>query len=389
MKRRKKAQLQMLLSLVAILIILIVVVIVIVSLVKGAGSKKKLESLTLTPSFAEQELDVNKDYIFTFAMSPDTAKVGDDEIDYIIDAGNATFESYGEGKAILHTYSAGPVTVCIRSKGKEKVESNYLYYNIRDIAAEQAAAQAEADARAQAEADAQALQEAKAAAEEAAAKPTYVKTNDNVRMRKSPSTESDENIIKKCAIGEVYLRLETVDDWSRLQYEEGEAYIKSEFLDSISDEEAQTYLAAHGKSTEGAEADALAAADVVAAAQEKSKEEEAAKAALEAAQAEARKQAESGAVDPTLAAQQQAAAELAAQQAALEAAQQQAPAAPAAPVAPAGGVPVVCKDGTAMFTPAQVQYFHGLWDYTGQYEEMVSHHSIGELRTLCQNAGIN
>ena len=387
MKRRKKAQLQMLLSLVAILIILIVVVIVIVSLVKGAsGKKKKLESLTLTPSFAEQELDVNKDYIFTFTISPDTAKVGDDEIDYIIDAGNATFESYGEGKAILHTYSAGPVTVCLRSRGKEKIESNYLYYTIRDIAAEQAAAQAEEAARAQAEADAQALQEAKEAAEEAAAKPTYVKTNDNVRMRKSPSTESDENIIKKCAIGEVYLRLETVDDWSRLQYEDGEAYIKSEFLDSISDEEAQTYLAAHGKSTEGAEADALAAADVVAAAQEKNKEEEAAKAALEAAQAEARKQAESGAVDPTLAAQQQAAAELAAQQAALEAAQQQAP---AAPVAPAGGIPVVCKDGTAMFTAAQVQYFHGLWDYTGQFEEMVSHHSIGELRTLCQNAGIN
>jgi len=384
LKRRKKAQLQMLLSVVAILIILIVVVIVVVNLVSGklGGSKNKLESLTLTPNFAEQELDVNKDYIFTIAATPEKAKL--DEIDYIIDAGNATFEAYGEGQAVLHTYSAGPVTVCIRSQDKDKVESNYLYYNIRDIAAEQAAAQAEEAARAQAEADALALAEAKAAAEEQAAKPTYVKTNDGVRIRKSPNTDSLENVIRKCAIGEVFLRLENMGEWSRIQYEDGEAYISSEYLDSISDEEAQEYLAAHGKSTDGAEADALAAQDAVAAAQEKSKEEEEARKLLEAQQAEARKQAESGAADPALA--QAAAEQAAAEQAAAELAAQQAA---AAAQAAAGGVAVVCKDGTATFSAAQVNYFHGLWDYTGQYEEMVSHHSIGELRTLCQNAGIN
>lgn len=41
-----------------------------------------------------------------------------------------------------------------------------------------------------------------------------------------------------------------------------------------------------------------------------------------------------------------------------------------------------------LFTANQVAHFHALWDYTGDAAEIVSHHSAGELLTICEVDGI-
>lgn len=367
MKRRKKRQLQTLAILVAALIIIAAVVGLIiwgvVALAKNL-SGGKLESITLSPAFAETELDVNQTFSFTIQPNPEKAKLKN--LEAIADKDNVTFEVSEDGTtATMHTYNEGVVTVCVR---QDKVESNYLTFNVVDRAAAEAAKAAEEAAAAQAAAE----EAAKAqAAEESLAKKVqaYVRTNDKVRIRKSPSTDTNDNIITTCEIGDVYLRLEEVDDWSRIVYEDGEAYIKSEFLDVLTDEEA---AAAQEEQKNKEIEDALKKAE------EQSKQATATD-PVAAAAADAAKAADAAAAQAAAA---QAEADAAA---AAEAAQ----AAQAAQAASAAGVPVVCKDGTGYFTQGQVNYFHGLWDYTGQYEEMVSHHSIGELKTLCQNAGVN
>ena len=131
----------------------------------------------------------------------------------------------------------------------------------------------------------------------------------------------------------MYLRLEEVDDWSRIVYEDGEAYIKSEFVEVLSDEEA-----------------AQAQED------QKNKDvEDALKKAEEQSQ-------QAAAVDPVAA------------QAALDA--------KAAEDAAASGTVIHCKGGDVLVTPAQLQTIHATWDFAGDAIEMAGHHSIGELEAV-------
>ena len=58
---------------------------------------------------------------------------------------------------------------------------------------------------------------------------------------------------------------------------------------------------------------------------------------------------------------------------------------PAPAPVPAGTVQCRCSDGTGTFTKAEYDYFVATWSYTGQVEEMISHHSEGELHTLYNN----
>ena len=231
-RRRRKKQMQMLAILVAFFLIVVGVIFLIVWGVKSIFFSNKVESIALAPDFAETELDVNLDYTFTITATPADAKLKD--IEFITDNTNVTLESTEDGGAVMHTYGEGVVTVCVK---QGDIESNYLTFNVVDSAAAEAARIAEEEAAAQAAAEAEAQA---AAAEESLAKKVqaYVRTIDKVRIRKSPSTDSNDNIITTCEIGEVYLRLEEVDDWSRIVYDDGEAYIKSEFVEVLSDEEA-------------------------------------------------------------------------------------------------------------------------------------------------------
>ena len=56
-----------------------------------------------------------------------------------------------------------------------------------------------------------------------------VKTTDAVRIRSGATTEED-NVIGKAAAGDTFVRLSDDGEWSKIQYKDSEAYIKSEFL---------------------------------------------------------------------------------------------------------------------------------------------------------------
>ena len=332
MKRRKKKQLQMMAILIAFFLIVAGVLFLIIWGVKSLFFNNKVESIALAPDFAETELDVNLDYTFSITATPADAKLKD--LEFITDNTNVTLEATDDGGAVMHTYGEGVVTVCVK---QGDIESNYLTFNVVDSAAAEAARIAEEEAAIQAAAEAEA--QAAAAAESQAKKvQAYVRTIDRVRIRKSPSTDSNDNIITTCEIGEVYLRLEEVDDWSRIVYEDGEAYIKSEFVEVLSDEEA-------------------------AQAQEDQKNKD-----VEDALKKAEEQS-----------QQAAAADPVAAQAALDA---KAAAAQAAAQAAATGTAIHCKDGTCYVTPSQLQTIHATWDFAGDAIEMAGHHSISELEAV-------
>lgn len=377
MKRRKKKQLQMLGILVAFILVVVVLLVVVVKLIKdNLGSK--LESISLSANFSESELDVNKDYTFTYIANPEKAKLKD--LEFITDASNASFEMTEEGTAVLHTYTEGRISICVKNGD---IESNFLSFDVVDKAAAEAAKAAEAQAQLEAQAQAEAQAAAQAEAEANAGKEFYVRTIDTVRMRKSPSTDSNDNIIRKCEIGEVYRRLREVDDWSEITYDNDEAYIKTEYLEVLSDEEAAAALEAEeNKAVE----DALKEAE-----EKKLSQDEAVAAAAQAAAAQlAQAQTQTPAaateqVDPNAAQaaadQQKALEDAAAAQAAAELAAQAAAAQAAAP-AVGGLTPIHCKDGTCYVTAAQVNTIHATWDFAGDAIEMAGHHSIGELEAV-------
>jgi len=343
MKRRNRFRI-MVLAAVTALLVLIVAIFFIVRAAMGG-----LDSLALSPDFAEQELDINTDYTFTITADPEKSSLK--SLEYVIDNTAATFSASEaeDGKAVLHTVSEGVVTICVK---KSDVESNYLTFNIVDQAAKAAAeaqAQAEAEAQAAAEAEAQAAAEAEAAANAT----ELVIATDNVRIRATPSTDGE--VLATCKKGDSFTRTgQTEDGWSKIDYNGTEAYMKSEYLQVTTEEEIQ-------QAKEQAEKEA----------------EEKKKAAEETAATESTSTATDAA---TATAQAQADALAAANAAALEAAQAQAAAAAAQAAA---GVPFTDKNGTTtVFTNAEWNYFMSYWDYTGQAAEMISHHTCAELRTL-------
>lgn len=364
MKRKKKSQLQMLTVVFAALIVVVGVVLLGVYKIKANGGAligKKLESIVLTPDFTDTELDVNKDYTFTIVGSPDGVKL--EELEFIVDSSSVSFEAGGDGVAVLHTYGEGDIKLCVR---QGDVDSNTLGFKITDFAAVEAAAAAEAEAAAQAAKEAEeaeiAKQEAQAASEAAVG---YVKANDKVRIRKTPSTEYNDNIIDTCAVGDIFKRLGLEGDWSKIEYKDNTAYIKTEFLTEITEEEAE---AAKDKNTE-----AVAAA-VEATTGQSLNDDQAAAVAAAVAGAQAQQAADAQAQQAQQAADAQALADA---QAALEA-----QAATAAAATAAMGTPIHCKDGTCYVTAAQLQTIHATWDFAGDAIEMAGHHNIGELEAV-------
>ncbi len=347
MKRRNRFRIIILAAVIALLVLIVALFFIVRTVTSG------LDSLTLSPDFTEQELDINTDYTFTITADPEKASLK--SLEYVIDNTAATFSASdaADGQAVLHTVSEGTVTVCVK---KSDVESNYLTFNIVDQAAKAAAeAQAEAEAQAAAEAEAQAAAEAEAAANAT----ELVIATDNVRIRATPTTDGE--VLATCKKGDSFTRTEqTEDGWSKIDYNGTEAYMKSEYLQVTTEEEIQ-------QAKEQAEKEA----------EEKKKTAEETAAASESTSTPA----DTAAAD----AQAQAdAAATAAQTAALEAAQAQAAAAAAAQAA--AGVPFTDKNGvTTVFTRTEWNYFLSYWDYTGQAEEMISHHTGDELRTLYNN----
>ena len=182
---------------------------------------------------------------------------------------------------------------------------------------------------------------------------------DTARIRSTPSTDGE--ILGKTKVGDKFTRLsETDDGWSQIKFNDGEAYIKSEYLDIYTGED----------NTEAAEDEnAMSAEEEAAKAVEDAK-----KAADELAQA---------------AATAQAAQDTAAQTANQDTAAQQAAPAPA-PAPAAGGAHVVStSDGQTMtVNDAQYAVFQKYWGYLGTLDETISHHTKGDLIALLTNEGV-
>ena len=330
--RMRKKRMTQLLVMAAAVFILVIIVAVAVLLLKNV---KKLKSITLTPNFAETELDVNQDYVFSIKGNPSKAKLK--SLEYNVDDATATFEKGSEdGTAVLHTGAEGVVTVYIK---KDKIESNKITLQVVDQArkAEEEAAAAEKaaeEARLAAEA-------AEAEQEDATAATLVMVTGDNVRMRAEANTDCE--IVRTCKQGETYERIESVDDWTKINYEGRECYIKSEFLKEVTAEEAESAKAELANKKEEQKP-----------AEQNNNDQAAADAA--AAEAEqAKKDAEAA----------QAAADEAAKAAAA-----------------AGSVTINCSDGPAQFSKAEYDYFVATWSYTGMADEMMGHHSAAELHNL-------
>lgn len=344
-----------------ILRILIIVMAALIAVVAIGGgiflfsASKKLKGIELTPDFAGTELEVGTQYSFTVNTTPKKATIK--KLKCETSDSSCSFEyDKDTGKAILTTgMNEGNVTVYVESKD---IKSGVLNFAIIDsVARAQAEAEAAAAAEQAAAAEAEAL-EAQQALEEASTK--YVKcVGDDVRVRAQNNTDCD--ILGKAKNGEVFEKVEDVEDWTHILYKGQDAFMKTEFLTEISEEEAQAAMANPTEEEEPASETS-----------EPKKEEKKQEANNnnEAAATQSKAEAEAKAAEAAAA---QAAAELQAQAEALAAAQ----AAQAAL-----GTTINCKDGACLVTAEQLQKIHATWDFAGDAVEMAGHHSIGELEAV-------
>ena len=344
-------------------ILTIVFAVLIAALVIGGGiylftASKKIQALNLTPGFADTELGVVGEYTFTISATPAKAKLK--KVKCKCDDPNSTFELTGDGKAVLRTGTTeGTVTVYVEYKD---IKSNVLTFQVVDLVAQaEAQAAAEAAAKAEEEAAAAAEAEAQAAAEAAAAVKVYVKMiGDNVNVRSQNNTDCD--VLGKAKKGETFEKVETVDDWTHIIYNGQDGYIKSEFLQEVSEDE----MNSDGGETASTDNEETKKEDT------KTPEQQAADAAAAAAKAEA---------DAAAKAEAEAAAALQAQQEAMAA---------AAAAQAAAGFTINCADGPQQFTAQQYNFLKGFWAHTGDWEAYAHKHTKSELLLVCQiEGGIN
>lgn len=323
---------------------------------------KKLKAIELSPDFAQTELEVGSQY--TFSLNTKPAKASVKKLRCIADDPLCTFEANDDGKVILTTgLSEGTVTIYVESKD---IKSQVLTYAVID-----SVARAQAEAEAAAAAEAQAAAEAEAAAMEAEIienTKVYVKCiGDDVRVRSSNSTDSNDNILGKAKNGEVFEKVEDVEDWTHLIFQGQDGYMKTEFLQEISEEEAMSALNGAAEGEENAEQ----TAEEEKKPEEKKQEQTAEQTTQTKEEAEAK-----AAADAAKAAADAQAAALAEAQAAAEAA------AAAQAAAAALGTKIYCKDGVCLVTPDQLNKIHATWDFAGDAVEMAGHHSISELEAV-------
>lgn len=305
-------------TLIMMIISLVLGVAVIISLVLLILQRTGLETITINPSFADTELDVNMDYIISVNTDPSGANIA--KFDYESDSTAVTFEYKDDGIALLHTSGEGAVTVYVKSG---KIESNKLTFNIVDKAAQAAAAaaqaQAEAEAAAAAEAEAAAAAEAEAAA---AAQVRYIKCiKDNVNIRSSASTDGD--VLGKAKLNDTFEVINDDGSWTEFKYGDKSGFMRNDMIEMLPEGETPSVTPPQ-EST-----------------QETEKKEE------------TKKQ------------QEATAAALAAQQAVQ-----------------AAGTVINCKDGKCLVTPAQLDKIHATWDFAGDAVEQAGHHTISELEAV-------
>lgn len=320
-------------------------------------ASKKLKGIEMTPDFATTELEVATQYTFTVRANPKKASLK--KINCVVDDPTCSFE-FNDDKAVLTTgINEGTVTVYVECNDKK---SQVLTFSVIDSAAR---AQAEAAAAA-AEAEAEALAAEEAAAEEAEAEAEEVKlyvkcTGDDVNVRSQNNTDCD--ILGKAKNGQPFEKVEEVDDWTHILYDGKDAYMKTEFLTEISEDQYFEALQAMENAPEEEKKEEEKK-------EEKNNEQsETTTQSKEEAEAKAKADAEA-----------QQAAELQAQMEALAAAQA------------AAGTSLECADGSHNFTSAQYNFLKGFWQREGQtspddWKVYAHKHTYDECVQICQIEG--
>lgn len=344
------------------IISLVLGVAVIISLVLLILQRTGLETITINPSFADTELDVNMDYIISVNTDPSGANIA--KFDYESDSTAVTFEYKDDGIALLHTSGEGAVTVYVKSG---KIESNKLTFNIVDKAAQAAAeaaqAQAEAEAAAAAEAEAAAAAEAEAAA---AAQVRYIKCiKDNVNIRSSASTDGD--VLGKAKLNDTFEVINDDGSWTEFKYGDKSGFMRNDMIEMLPEGETPSVTSPQESTQETEKKEETKK-------EETKKEEQTTEQTAEQKAAEEAKKAEEAAKKEAEA-QQKALEEQAAQNAATQAA------------AAAAGATINCADGPHTFRTDQANFIKGFWSYTGAWEEMAHKHTYEELLAVCEVEG--
>ena len=349
-------------TLIMMIISLVLGVAVIISLVLLILQRTGLETITINPSFADTELDVNMDYIISVNTDPSGANIA--KFDYESDSTAVTFEYKDDGIALLHTSGEGAVTVYVKSG---KIESNKLTFNIVDKAAQAAAAaaqaQAEAEAAAAAEAEAAAAAEAEAAA---AAQVRYIKCiKDNVNIRSSASTDGD--VLGKAKLNDTFEVINDDGSWTEFKYGDKSGFMRNDMIEMLPEGETPSVTPPQESTQETEKKEETKKEETKK--EETKKEEQTTEQTAEQKAAEEAKKAEEEAKkaqEEELKKQQEAAAAALAAQQAVQAA----------------GTVINCKDGKCLVTPAQLDKIHATWDFAGDAVEQAGHHTISELEAV-------
>ena len=349
-------------STVRILILVFAVLIAIVAIFDVAYyfiKKGQLKAITLQPEFTETSLEVGTQYTFKIVTEPGGASLK--KAKAVVDDPTSSFE-IRDDQAILTTgMNEGNVTVYIECKD---LKSQVLTFPVVDLVARaqaEAAAAAEEEKKA-AEAEAAAAAEAEAAA---AQMKKYVKsTGDDVNVRSTNSTDGD--VLGKAKKGDMFEKVEDVDDWTHIMYKGQDGYMKTEFLTEISEEEFNQGPTEEDKKEDEKKEEKKTEANAGEESQTQTKEEAEAKAAADAKKAE--EEAAKAAAD-------------------MEALQQQLAAAAAAKSYTICGVAV---------TPTQYKNLCNAWRYAvndgNATDEEVkayheAHHTAGDIQTIITNNG--
>ena len=316
----------------ATVIALFVLVIVIVLMIYLYRSMHKLKSVSLVPNFSETELKADTDYLFIIKTEPYNADIK--SIKYNIDDPSSIFkEGTGPHKAELHTGGAGTITMYVNVGD---IESEKISFTVTDpFGVAETAVEDTEDAEPAGE---EAVSETEAVTEpEPEPVRTVTVTGDNVRMRSEPNTDCE--VVKTCSKGETYNLIEVTGEWTGVDNNGQECYIKTEFLEETvqepvadtGDDKSQDNTAA-GANTDN---NANTVADNA-----------------------------TGNTGGSNTADKPAGADT---------------------VIGEGMVEVECKDGKAMFTQAEYDYFVATWSYTGMADKMMTHHTADELHKLYKN----
>ncbi len=217
-KSRKRRTTRILVTVIAVLVLVIVLVCIILLY----RNMKKLKAVSIVPNFSEEELEPDTDYSFTVKTQPFNADIK--SLEYIVSDSSSQFTASEEPhKAILHTGNAGSITIYVQLG---KIESEKMSFMVVDHSVQEVVTDNFDDIEKPSEvpADTEVTEEP----EKETVKIVTV-TGDNVRMRAEPNTDCD--IVKTCNKGETYTFIEVTGDWTGVDNDGKESYIKSEFVE--------------------------------------------------------------------------------------------------------------------------------------------------------------